>query len=201
MNDPRAVLSLRDVSYATADGRPLITGLNLTLHAAELLVVNGPNGAGKSTLLEIMLGRRRCDTGTVQRHVPAASISYLPQLQDNENHLPFSLRDVLNVATGTDDKDMLSPGLLTKQQLDLSWNRASGGEKRRTLLTRTLLQRPRLLILDEPFNHLDHHSRELMKATIGNFVAGQQQTAILTTHEPLASAALATDLNLRHISL
>ena len=146
MNEQPPVVALRGVSYSTPAGRRLGCDVSFELGRGEVLLVTGPNGSGKSTLLELILGRRRCDSGLVQLNIPGSSVSYLPQLHDSETHMPFSLRDVLTMSLATADKEIIQEGLLTKEQLDLGWNSASGGEKRRALLTRTILQRPELIL-------------------------------------------------------
>jgi ABC-type Mn2+/Zn2+ transport system ATPase subunit len=207
LTDNQSIVSLHNVSYTTPDGRSLGSNINSSLGAGEVLLVTGPNGSGKTTLLEIILGRQTCNSGTVQLNLPATSISYLPQLQDSETHMPFSLRDVLTTAMPAkararmDDATITSHGLLELHQLDLGWNHASGGEKRRTLLTRTLLKQPRLLILDEPFNHLDQDSRRAMVSAISRVVTTGQTSVILTTHEGFANEAALAALTIRRISL
>lgn len=201
MNEQPPVVALRGVSYSTPAGRRLGCDVSFELGRGEVLLVTGPNGSGKSTLLELILGRRRCDSGLVQLNIPGSSVSYLPQLHDSETHMPFSLRDVLTMSLATADKEIIQEGLLTKEQLDLGWNSASGGEKRRALLTRTILQRPELIILDEPFNHLDGDSRRVIMSSISRFVTTMNKTVILSTHERFADAANLAKTSIKHLAL
>lgn len=199
MNQLSPLITLRDVSYATPDGRELGKDINCELQSGEVLLITGPNGSGKSTLLEIIHGKRPHTSGTVQCNVPAASVSYLPQLQDTETHMPFSLRDVVTVAKTVVDDEIVALGLLARHHLNLSWNRASGGEKRRTLLTRTLLAEPELIILDEPFNHLDCDSRGVMVSSIQHFASAMNGSVVLSTHEGFADDA--SGVTIKHIAL
>lgn len=178
-------LSLCDVSYATPDGRALGQGISAKLYSGECLLITGPNGSGKSTLLEIILGATAASAGTVCLNVSDRAISYLPQLQDNRTHLPMSLRDVVEVSVAghLTDSHICSYGLLTTHHLPLAWNNASGGERRRALLTRTLLQEPDLIVLDEPFNHLDVESRNAMAASLFEFLAMPGKCVVLSSHE------------------
>lgn len=199
MNQSTPLVTLSDVSYATPDGRALGKDINCELQCGEVLLITGPNGSGKSTLLDIILGKRPCNSGTVQCNLPAASISYLPQLQDTETHMPFSLRDVVTAQKAVVDDEIVALGLLEKTHLKLSWNSASGGEKRRTLLTRTLLAEPELLVLDEPFNHLDSDSRGVMLSSIQHFVSVMSRSVVLSTHEGFADDTLG--LTIKHVAL
>ena len=112
MNEQPPVVALRGVSYSTPAGRRLGCDVSFELGRGEVLLVTGPNGSGKSTLLELILGRRRCDSGLVQLNIPGSSVSYLPQLHDSETHMPFSLRDVLTMSLATADKEIIQEGLL-----------------------------------------------------------------------------------------
>lgn len=197
MKQHSPILSLHNVCYSTPDGRSLGHDVSAELEVGQVLLVTGPNGSGKSTLLEIILGLRAHDSGTVHLNVPEPRICYLPQMQDIQTHMPFSLRDVLRVSANRaiDDEEITGFGLLASRHLDLGWNSASGGEKRRTLLTRTLLQKPELIVLDEPFNHLDSESRQVMTSALHHFVTLEKKCVILSTHEGFAMS------NLKHPDL
>jgi len=179
------VLHLQDVTYSTPAKRVLGQRITVTLDAGEILLITGPNGSGKSTLIDLILGRGTPDAGTVRLNVPVSDIGFLPQLQDNETHMPLSLRNVVGLALGrkASDEEIITIGLLEQDHLSLAWNSASGGEKRRTLLTRTFLQNPALIILDEPFNHLDISSRALIVSGLQQFLALQNKCVIVCTHE------------------
>jgi len=185
------VLSASDISYSTPDGRVLGKDINIELGEGEILLITGPNGSGKTTLLNVLLGKQTASTGTVQLNLAASRMGYLPQLQDSEMHIPMSLRDVINIAfkQKLSDQTICAFGLINQTHLPLNWNRASGGEKRRTLLTRTFLQKPELLVLDEPFNHLDADSRRVIVSAVHDFLIKEKKSVILVTHEGFQSYA------------
>lgn len=203
MKPARSILSLCNLEYTTPDGRVLGTNINAELDSGELLLITGANGSGKSTLLEIILGRRVPASGHVALTTPESAISYLPQMQDSRTHMPFSLRDALQVSSGSyvNDNEIEGLGLLTEKQLDLGWNNASGGEKRRTLLTRIFLQKPELIVLDEPFNHLDIESRGVMLSSLCRFVTELNKCVILSTHDGFENELDTTNLAIKHVSL
>ena len=202
MNPDLSILTLYNLSYSTPDGRALGANINVELGKGEILLITGPNGSGKSTLLEVILGRQVPFDGHVKLDTPRQAISYLPQMQDSQTHMPFSLRDALQVSTALNmDDEIESLGLLSSKQLNLGWNHASGGEKRRTLLTRIFLQKPELIVLDEPFNHLDIDSRGVMLSSLSRFVTERNNSVILSTHEGFENESDLSDLAIKHIAL
>jgi ATPase subunit of ABC transporter with duplicated ATPase domains len=188
MNGPTLV-SAKDLSYATPDGRVLARGISFNLEDGDCLVVGGPNGSGKSTLLRVLLGRANASSGALSMHVARGKTAILPQLQNNDFHLPLTLRDLLEISVGASvgADEIARIGLLEPAHLSLAWNTASGGEKKRALLTRLLLQSPSLLLLDEPMNHLDRESRERVTKAVSNFLRGHGEktprAVVMVSHE------------------
>ncbi len=186
------VLEVIDLAYSTPDGRPLQQGLGFRLGNRQLLLITGSNGCGKSTLLKAILGQFRIEHGTLSCAIPEKEIEYMPQLENTEIHLPLTLRDVLTISSSGKVPwgEIASFGLVKESQLDAAWNTASGGERKRTLLTRALLKRPRLLVFDEPMNHLDVESRAAMVRVIGKFLeAGAPwapRAVVMVCHQGLA---------------
>ena len=185
-----SLLTLEGLAWATPDGRPLGQGISLQLRKGQLLWIQGPNGAGKSSLLRVLLQETKPASGTVRFQVADSEIGYLPQVQNRECHLPFTLGEVIALAPRR-RSEVQDWGLLNPSRLDLSWNQASGGERQRTLLTRELINGPEILILDEPLNHLDDHSRTLMQATLTKLLQLPHSPAvILVSHEAFSADAV-----------
>jgi ABC-type Mn2+/Zn2+ transport system ATPase subunit len=137
-----------------------------------MLLICGSNGCGKSTLLKTLLGYFPIETGEIETHYCDEKMEYIPQLENTEIHFPLTLRDVLKLANGKKAQmnSILEYGLLSEQQLTNAWNTASGGERKRTLLTRALLKAPQVLMFDEPMNHLDDSSRKAMIRVMSQFL-------------------------------
>jgi len=189
-HSPSQLVSARDLTTVTHDGRILSQHLTFQVNTSEILLVSGPNGVGKSTLLRVLLGYQKPLRGSVSIQVPHQRVGYLPQLQNTDFHLPLTLRDILDTAThhAIDDQEILDCELLSQEHLNLSWKTASGGERKRTLITRILLQDPDLLVLDEPMNHLDPSSRFQVAKALEHFVTrpskrGTGRSVIIISHE------------------
>ncbi|MCB0417179.1 MAG: ATP-binding cassette domain-containing protein [Bdellovibrionales bacterium] len=175
-----AVLEVSELAYATPEGKLLGKGISFQLNQGETLLVEGPNGAGKSTLLKVLVGQHRPLKGTLTHHLPTSQIAYIPQLQNTEFHLPLCLGDLLPTS---DLAAIADWGLLEASQLSLAWNTASGGERKRALLTRALLQKCTTLILDEPFNHLDRESKVQIQRALSRFISSGDKALIVVSHE------------------
>jgi ABC-type Mn2+/Zn2+ transport system ATPase subunit len=180
------LLQIEGLTYGY--GIPLQSNLNVTLSRGEVLIVRGPNGSGKTTLIRTILSEKSDYRGKISSSVLRSRIAYLPQIENTEVHLPFTLEDILQT-TGPSPLDwgwIESVGLLRKVDGQKLRNTASGGERKRTLLTRALLQNPKLLILDEPLNHLDTLSQTLILKALKLFLEeashDEDRAIILVSH-------------------
>ncbi|MBI1860079.1 MAG: ABC-F family ATP-binding cassette domain-containing protein [Deltaproteobacteria bacterium] len=186
---PTPLLEASELSYNTPEGRELFAQLNFGVNHGQILVVTGPNGSGKSTLLRLLLKDAPAKTGLVRCTVKRAKIGLLPQLQNIAFHLPLQLRDVIGLLTRAHPADAARFSLIQESDLGKAWNTASGGERQRTLLTCLLLNSPELLILDEPFNHLDPSSQAIMLEALSTFLkGGSPRAVVLVSHKEIPSS-------------
>ena len=184
-------LTVENLEWAPPGGRTLGKDISLALTPGQVLWIQGPNGSGKSTLIHTLLGDIKPRSGRVLNALGVERIGYLPQVQNRECHLPLTLGEVIELAhNGASARATVNAlGLLEPSRLNLAWNRASGGERQRTLLLRELAARPALLFLDEPLNHLDEASRKLIQETIAELLEKPEAPAIvLVSHEGLGLA-------------
>jgi len=187
------MLEISSLAYAAPGGRTLVRGLSASLGPSEALVVSGPNGSGKSTLLRVLLGRSPAVEGRIAFSIPKDQVGYLPQLANGDFHLPMTLENVVEVSLRSryDRKKLLDLGLLEERHLKLAWNTASGGERQKTLLSRTILSDAAMLVLDEPMNHLDDAGRDRVRELLVDFVrARAPRSLVLVLHERLAASAM-----------
>lgn len=156
-NDTSQLLSLSNISYHIGPQR-LLSHIDIDIDVNETISLVGPNGAGKSTLVKLILGLIEPTKGSITAHQPL-QLGYMPQRFTVPPILPLRVSDLLGHANKnrlTSDQrqfvfDKLSlTDLFSRQMLHLS-----GGETQRVLLARALLDKPNLLILDEPMQGLD----------------------------------------------
>ena len=171
-------LAARAVSLRLA-GTPVLRSVSFAAHPGRVTGLVGPNGAGKSTLLRVMAGVLRPDAGSVrlgpaeltvlpaQRR--ARQIAYLPQ---QEAAHPFTALETVLMGRyphlsrfameGAADRRIARAAMARTETLRFErrqLDRISGGERQRVLLARSLAQRARVLLLDEPVAGVDLRHR------------------------------------------
>ena len=137
-------------------GRSVLDGVDLAVHAGEIVTLIGLNGAGKSTLVRVLLGIIRPSCGRVVR-APGLRIGYAPQHVHRDPVMPMTVQRFLTVgAPATRQRlDALLAEVGAGAILDHPVSGISGGELHRVLLARALLREPGLLVLDEPLAGVD----------------------------------------------
>jgi zinc transport system ATP-binding protein len=133
----------------------LLSAVDLTVHAGEVVSLIGPNGAGKTTLIRVLLGLLKPVAGRVWRQ-PGLVIGYVPQRIQMDPILPLTVRRFLTIGIGR--RRDIAPVLATVGARHLEralMHELSGGELQRVLLARALVRDPGLLILDEPAQGVD----------------------------------------------
>jgi NitT/TauT family transport system ATP-binding protein len=204
------VLSLRNVSKVFPAGQqraPLhaVGPLDLELERGEFFAVVGPSGCGKSTLLELIAGLTPATEGTIEfegRAVAGHASEGIGVVFQDDASLPW-LDVAANVAFG------LRRGNLSKAHRDERVRDAlqlvgladfatsypaqlSGGMRQRVCIARTLVMRPSLILLDEPFGALDQQTRLLMGDELLRLWRETGATVFLITHA-LDEAAMLAD--------
>jgi ABC-2 type transport system ATP-binding protein len=182
----------------TYGSRVVVDRLDLDVHAGEILGLTGTNGAGKTTTVECIQGLRRPDSGTLRvlGCDPATEAERMrpllgSQLQDSA--LPDRLRvaeavDLFAGPRAGDGGELLARFGLAERRRS-AFSSLSGGERQRLFLVLALLNRPRLVILDELTQGLDPAARRNVWDAIRQLHAGGT-TVLLVTHEMTEAEAL-----------
>lgn len=206
------VIELRGVSRRYDDGPPALRDVSLTVAAGEAVAVLGPSGSGKSTLLNLIAGLDRPSGGTVtvdgarvDRLGEAASARYrrasigmvfqffnlLDDLTVADNvTLPARLAGTGARAAGRRAVELLA-ALGVERHARAYPGRLSGGERQRVAVARALMNRPALLLADEPTGALDTASGADVKALLSDLHA-DGQTIVMVTHDLTLAADCAT---------
>lgn len=208
MDEPRTpdstptaeVIRLRGAT-ATLGSRPVLRGVDLTVHAGEVVALLGANGSGKSTAVRSVIGQVPLTSGTVElfgtplrRFRRWARVGYVPQRTTASAGVPATVREV--VSSGRLSRTKLRvPGRADRAAVDRaielvglsdrakdSVSALSGGQHQRVLIARALASEPELLIMDEPMAGVDLASQEILAATLREQVAAGT-TVLLVLHE------------------
>jgi len=165
-----ALVTLRDVDFAY-DERPVLRRISFDLQAGEFVGIVGPNGSGKSTLIDLIDGLQHPSAGEVlidgvptrkiRRRQMAREVALVPQHFTLDFDL--SVREVVEMGAYCrgKDADACADAELTLARLGVSelagrrFTELSGGEKQLVVLAQALMQRAKLLLLDEPASALD----------------------------------------------
>ena len=175
----------------------------------ESVALIGPNGAGKSTLLRAVLGLVAVVGGRIEvlGRTPARArrdVAYIPQADTLDAEFPVTAGQVVLMGRyrevgwlrrpGARDRGIAAEALDAVGLADRAGDRfgtLSGGQRQRVLLARAIAQRPRLLLLDEPFNGVDAVSQDALLAALAKLRA-DGAAVVVSTHD-LALAHLACD--------
>jgi ABC-type Mn2+/Zn2+ transport system ATPase subunit len=174
--------------------RPVVRAGDLQLHPGRCLGIFGPNGAGKTTLVRGITGLLPPLSGTVARTggVPIR-FAYMPQHRAMELHWPMSGLDAASMMTSartplgwirTRRQQVLSM-MRTLGVEDLagrSFARLSGGQQQRILLAGAMASEPSVLVLDEPTDGLDVHSRDNLLDLLHDF-SNRGLCTVLISHD------------------
>lgn len=199
----QSILSLEHIQCFQGQTR-VLTDVCLQVTKGDYLGVVGPNGSGKSTLVKTILGLVPADSGIVSLWgEPVSSFShwerigYLPQNLGSLNPaFPATVEEVVQLGLissrgiprrpcrhdcrqASDTLERLGVAHLSKRMI----GELSGGQQQRVMLARALVNRPELLILDEPTAALDPEIRDRFYALIADLNTIEGTTVLLVTHD------------------
>ncbi|MGF1759444.1 zinc ABC transporter ATP-binding protein ZnuC [Photobacterium sagamiensis] len=149
------LIELQSVTVTFAE-RHVLDQVSLKLERGQITTLIGPNGAGKSTLVKVITGLLKPTTGKVVRQ-KGVRIGYVPQKLQLNTSMPLTVDRFMRLAgrykENTRVEALSLVGGVHLQHSDM--HSLSGGEMQRVLLARALLQKPDLLVLDEPVQGVD----------------------------------------------
>jgi zinc transport system ATP-binding protein len=206
------VLEVRHGVVAYND-RPVLRGVDLTVHSGEVVAILGANGSGKSTLIRAALGLVPLAAGQVslfgtplRQFKKWSRLGYVPQRLGAGGGVPATVEEVVSsgrlarrgwrlssAADRTAVRDAIAAVGLADRVKDPVAT-LSGGQQQRTLIARALAGQPELLILDEPTAGVDAASQEAFAGALADFVR-DGGSVVLVAHElgplaPLVSRAV-----------
>lgn len=161
------------------DGVSVLNDISLEVQDGEIVSILGPSGCGKTTLLNLILGITDTDEGTIyyqEEDITKLSMekrdfnivfqdyALFPNLNVYQN-IVYGLRNKPGLSTA-EEVDALIDLLELRAHLDKKIEQLSGGQKQRVALARTMVMKPKILLLDEPLSALDGVIKESIKDKI-----------------------------------
>ncbi len=197
MNEPRALLNLNNLSKTYGSNR-VLDNFNLTIFDGEFFTLLGPSGCGKTTVLRMIAGLEDTDTGNI--HLDGQDISQVPAEKRPINtvfqsYALFPHMTVFdNVAFGLRmsgvAKQEIAPRVTEALEMvrlgDFAQRKPaqlSGGQQQRVAIARAVVNRPKLLLLDESLSALDYKLRQQMQIELKRLQRKLGITFVYVTHD------------------
>lgn len=181
---PRAgqiVVEAKAAGHSYGD-KHVFSGADISVERGEKIALVGRNGEGKTTFVKAMLGEIRATEGSVKLGYNV-NVGYFAQNQDDLMDGDFTVFDTLDqVAVGdirTKLRDILGAFLFKGEDIDKKVKVLSGGERSRLAMARLMLEPYNLLVLDEPTNHMDMLSKEILKQALQKY----DGTVVVISHD------------------
>lgn len=195
------MFTLQNISYKHNNNDLLFDNISFTVNNHEKIALIGANGIGKSTLLKIIAGELQPSNGELRIN---SDPYYIPQIFGQYNHFTIAealrvnhklnaLREILNGNVSEENLTVLNDDWTIEERCDNAlkyWQLSdldlaekienlSGGQKTKVFLAGILIHEPELVLLDEPSNHLDEATRELLY----NFIVTTNSSLIIVSHD------------------
>lgn len=197
-----ALLKLNGISKRYDETTPVLSGVELTIAAGESVAVTGPSGCGKSTLLNIIGTLERPDAGTLEfagKNLLALNENETAEFRNRSIGFVFQLHHLLPqcsilenvlvptlVNKGSFDPKARALHLLERvglsKRLDHRPGQLSGGERQRAAVVRALMNRPQLLLADEPTGSLSRDGADQLVQLLLELNREENLTLIMVTH-------------------
>ncbi|MBR5139160.1 MAG: ABC-F family ATP-binding cassette domain-containing protein [Alistipes sp.] len=175
------VAEIKEVGKAFGEKR-IFSDATFTIERGQKIALVGRNGEGKTTMARMIIGELEQSEGTIKLGANV-NIGYYAQNQDDLMDGEFTVFDTLDrVAVGdirTRLRDILGAFLFRGEDIDKKVKVLSGGERSRLAMARLMLEPYNLLVLDEPTNHMDMRSKDILKRAIQKY----DGTVIVVSHD------------------
>lgn len=190
------MLKLNNITFSYDYNVPILTDFSLQVDEGEILAIQGKSGSGKSTILRVIAGLEKVKSGNIildgvninDLEVSKRGVGYVFQ-----NHALFphlTIRQNIEFGISTLKKSYrqhLVNDVVKLLEIEPLLNRypheISGGQKQRVAIARSLVTKPKVLLLDEPFTALDQELKESVRLDIYHVLKEYQITTILVTHD------------------
>ena len=167
----KRVFETKNLTIFTPDGRKILNGINFIITQGERVALIGENGSGKTTFLKTLLGTQELRHEGEVIIGPSVKIGYLPQIISFEND-KFTILNYFKDEASVGEEQarrILASFQFYKDDVDKKVKNLSGGERIRLRLAVLLQQKLNCLVFDEPTNHIDISTKEVLEKALNDF--------------------------------
>lgn len=200
-------IDIRNLSFAYGH-RTVINGLSHTINPGDFLVIKGKNGTGKTTLIKCLLGINSVKNGMIyfdnvdiNAFKDWTKFGYVSQNFDDFNYeFPITVEELLKFSTINRKNRHNYLKLLDQMAildiLNQNINSLSGGQLQRVFIVRAMLDKPEVLILDEPTASIDKQNTEFFYKTVDELNKSGITIILITHHDSLIDVDFTHRLNM-----
>lgn len=177
----KKVIGTENLIVETPDGRKILDGISVDIRAGERVALIGSNGSGKSTFVKTIMSKQELPVQGEVTVGPSVKIGYLPQIITFPNGEQQLLEYFKNTVGVNEQKarQILAGFQFYKEDVTKRVKTLSGGERMRVKLAELLQEKINTLIFDEPTNHIDIPTKEVLEDAIEDF----NGTLIFVSHD------------------
>ncbi|MDM1376390.1 ABC transporter ATP-binding protein [Myroides marinus] len=204
------MLLLKNISFSYLEGKTVIKNLNLAIEKGQHVALLGESGCGKSTLLKLIYGLKDLDGGEIywnDKQVLGPAYHLVPGMDEMRylaqdfDLMPFtSVKENIGKHLSNfylKEKEHRINELLALVDLveyaDVKVKNLSGGQQQRVAIARVLALEPEILLLDEPFSHIDYSRRSLLRRNLFAYLKEKGITCVVATHDSIDALSFADE--------
>ncbi|MDD0853246.1 metal ABC transporter ATP-binding protein [Halobacteriovorax sp. GB3] len=177
-----ALISIKDLHFRYNEHEDILKSITFDVLQEEMLGIIGPNGGGKSTLLKLIVGLEKVSKGKITLH--SKKIAYVAQTAKLNTTFPLTVEEYLKLSLDAPNGNLewALEFVNMKAHAKALVRELSGGQKQRVQLAKALVQKPEVLILDEPTNGLDSDGQDQLLKLIGDVKRDYKAAVIIVDH-------------------
>lgn len=177
----KKVISVDKLSVTTPENRIILNKINLDIYSHERVAFIGKNGSGKTTFIKTVLGEQDLEVSGNVQIGPSVKIGYLPQVIQFDNEDQQLLEYFKNSSKTNEQRarEILAKFEFYKEDVNKRVKNLSGGERMKVKLADLLQKKINTLIFDEPTNHIDIPTKEVLEGALEEF----DGTLIFISHD------------------
>ena len=193
------MLQVKNLSFSYKKDK-ILDQINFSVHLGEHLSLIGESGSGKTTLLKLIYGEYDLDHGTIfwkdqqilgPKHNLVVGYNFMKHVAQEFDLMPYiSVEENIGKFLSNffpEEKQKRTLELLEVVELKkfakVKVKALSGGQKQRVALARALAKEPEIILLDEPFSHIDNFKKQSLRRRVFKYLKDKQITCIVATHD------------------